>query len=238
DGARGYFIHAMASQGDTIVMWSSSEDGYAGPELMDYLPEALLAQWTGKRTVLGADARSCRIPAEVFAGVEAAPVVQMIAYGGQRSIAEPRPADAGRDWSPAWTVRVRSKSTAMLMPGLAAGATRDAARPAAKETARGLLRGLLGNSRVAPRRQKKTPPRGGVFRVAVTRSALDQKSMPPMPPMPPPAAAGSSFFGSSATIASVVIIRPAIDAAFCSAVRVTLVGSRMPNSTMSPNWPL
>ena len=145
DGARGYFIHAMASQGDTIVMWSSSEDGYAGPELMDYLPEALLAQWTGKRTVLGANARSCRIPAEVFAGVEAAPVVQMIAYGGQRSIAEPRPADAGRDWSPAWTVRVRSKSTAMLMPGLAAGATRDAARPAAKETARGLLRGLLGN---------------------------------------------------------------------------------------------
>ena len=60
-----------------------------------------------------------------------------------------------------------------------------------------------------------------------------------MPPMPPaPGIAGSSFFGSSATIASVVIIRPAIDEAFCSAVRVTLVGSRMPNSTMSPNSPL
>ncbi|MDH7454503.1 hypothetical protein QF205_15685 [Luteimonas composti] len=144
DGARGYFIHAMASQGDTIVMWSSSEDGYAGPELMDYLPESLLAQWTGKRTVLGADARSCRIPTEAFAGVDAAPMVQMIAYGSQRSIAEPRPADAGRDWSPAWTVRVRSKSTAMLVPGMA-GATRDAAKPAARESARGLLRGLLGN---------------------------------------------------------------------------------------------
>src|SRR3546814_8525732 len=36
--------------------------------------------------------------------------------------------------------------------------------------------------------------------------------MPPMPPMPPPPGiAGSSFFGASATIASVVIIRPAID---------------------------
>ncbi len=145
EGARGYFIHAMASQGDTIVMWSSSEDGYAGPELMDYLPESLLAQWTGKRTVLGADARSCRIPTEAFAGIDAAPMVQMIAYGSQRSIAQPRPADAGRDWSPAWTVRVRSKSTAMLMPGMAAGATRDAAKPAARDTARGLLRGLLGN---------------------------------------------------------------------------------------------
>ncbi len=43
--------------------------------------------------------------------------------------------------------------------------------------------------------------------------------------MPPPGAAGSSFFGASATIASVVIIRPAMDAAFCSAERVTLVGS-------------
>ena len=63
--------------------------------------------------------------------------------------------------------------------------------------------------------------------------------MPPMPPMPPPAGiAGSSFFGASATMASVVIIRPAIDAAFYSAVRVTLVGSRMPNSIMSPNSPL
>ena len=30
----------------------------------------------------------------------------------------------------------------------------------------------------------------------------------------------------------------ATEAAFCSAVRVTLVGSRMPKATMSPNWPL
>ena len=52
--------------------------------------------------------------------------------------------------------------------------------------------------------------------------------MPPMPPMPPPGGiAGSSFFGASATMASVVIIRPAMEAAFCNAVRVTLVGSRM-----------
>ena len=38
--------------------------------------------------------------------------------------------------------------------------------------------------------------------------------------------AGASFFfsGLSAIIASVVIIMPATDAAFCSAVRTTLVG--------------
>ena len=41
----------------------------------------------------------------------------------------------------------------------------------------------------------------------------------------------------SATIASVVSIRPATDEAFCSAVRVTLVGSMTPISTRSPNGP-
>ena len=36
-----------------------------------------------------------------------------------------------------------------------------------------------------------------------------------MPPMPPPLN-GLSFFSNSASMASVVIIRPAIDAAFCT----------------------
>jgi hypothetical protein len=52
--------------------------------------------------------------------------------------------------------------------------------------------------------------------------------------MPPGGAAGagfSSFF--STTTASVVSRRPAIDAAFCSAVRLTLVGSMTPALTRS-----
>src|SRR5690606_16157031 len=113
---------------------SSSEDGYAGPELMDYLPTSLVSEWTGKRTLLDADTRECRIPNEVFAGSEGAPMVQMIAYGNERTISQP-----------GLSVRVRSKSTAMLMPGLGAGAAREAAKPAAREAAKGLLRGLLGN---------------------------------------------------------------------------------------------
>jgi hypothetical protein len=40
---------------------------------------------------------------------------------------------------------------------------------------------------------------------------------------------GVSFLGFSATIASVVISNPAIEAASCSAVRTTLVGSMMPS---------
>ena len=57
--------------------------------------------------------------------------------------------------------------------------------------------------------------------------------------MPPPGIAGDplSFFGRSATIASVVISRAAIDAAFCSAARTTLVGSIMPFFIMSTYSP-
>src|SRR3546814_5520792 len=97
---------------------------------LDYLPESLVAQWTKKRTLLGADARSCTIPREVFAA--GTPMVQMVAYGSQRTISQP-----------GWRVHVRSKSTAMLMPSGAAvapGATQESAKPSAK----GLLRGLFG----------------------------------------------------------------------------------------------
>mmetsp|Transcript_7465 Transcript_7465/g.19388 ORF Transcript_7465/g.19388 Transcript_7465/m.19388 type:complete len:351 (-) Transcript_7465:8-1060(-) len=53
--------------------------------------------------------------------------------------------------------------------------------------------------------------------------------MPPMPPMPPPP---SSFLGRSQIMASVVVMREAMEAASTSAVRTTLVGSMMPASIM------
>lgn len=135
DGARAYFIHATAMDGDTVVMWSSAADAYAGPELVDFLPESLVSQWTRQGTLLGADERSCQIPEEVFAG--GAPMVQMIAYGNVRTITGPAN-------QPGWSVRVRSKSTAMLMPsGMGAPSAREAGNEAAGEGAKGLLRGLF-----------------------------------------------------------------------------------------------
>ncbi len=58
-----------------------------------------------------------------------------------------------------------------------------------------------------------------------------QKSMPPMLPMPPPAPAAGFSSGTSAMVASVVMRRPATDAASWSAVRTTLVGSMTPAFT-------
>ena len=101
----------------------------------------------------------------------------------------------------------------------------------------------------------KNPRSRGGFLLAVLLGARkpDQKSIPPMPPMPPPGGIiGSSFFGASATIASVVIIRPAIDAAFCSAMQTLdlrrspprglrgVIPSRRPGRTHPPgsDWAL
>ena len=50
---------------------------------------------------------------------------------------------------------------------------------------------------------------------------------------PPPGIAGAASFGSSATMASVVTRRPAIEPGSCRAVRTTLAGSTMPALIMS-----
>src|SRR4029453_9000855 len=59
-----------------------------------------------------------------------------------------------------------------------------------------------------------------------------------MSPPPPGMGGAFSFSGFSATTASVVRNRAAIDAAFCRAERVTLVGSMMPALNMSSYSPV
>ena len=59
-------------------------------------------------------------------------------------------------------------------------------------------------------KQKKPRHKGGVFAMNSVSSGYIMSSMPPP-------GIGFSFFGNSATIASVVSIRPATEAAFCSA---------------------
>src|SRR5690625_1294629 len=66
----------------------------------------------------------------------------------------------------------------------------------------------------------------------------NQKSMPPMPPVGSPPAGAAAFSGLSATTASVVRNRAAIEAAFCNAERVTFTGSLMPAASMSPYSPV
>jgi len=87
----------------------------------------------------------------------------------------------------------------------------------------------------APRTKKarELPPGPLSSSGTASRHYMPMSPMPPMSGMPPPCLWSSSF-GASATITSVVSSRPATEAAFCSARRVTFVGSRMPMSSMSP----
>ena len=95
---------------------------------------------------------------------------------------------------------------------------------------------------VRPLTRRSPGPRPGLSRVlrrvrpAQRDDVADrQKSMSPPPGMPPPAPAGS---GLSAMTASVVRNRAAIDAAFCSAERVTLAASMTPSLTRSSYSPV
>src|ERR1700688_4152989 len=78
------------------------------------------------------------------------------------------------------------------------------------------------------------------FRQGDTLGCARHISIPPIPPIPPmpppPPCVWPSSLGNSATIASVGRVRAATEAAFCSAQRVTLVGSSTPISTRSPYW--
>lgn len=138
DGASAYFIHAVGMEGDVVVMWSSSADGYAGHELMTYLPANTVSQWLDARTLLSPDTRRCSIPKGIFS---AHPMVQMIAYGPTRTIET----DDAR-------VHLRTKSTTTLMGAGMGGAmsgkpleesAKDGAKDSIKDTAKGLLRGLI-----------------------------------------------------------------------------------------------
>src|SRR5712691_6815542 len=64
---------------------------------------------------------------------------------------------------------------------------------------------------------------------------LGAQYIPPMPPPPPGIGGIFSFSFFSTTTHSVVSISAAMDAAFCRAVRVTLVGSMTPAATRSSN---
>lgn len=161
--ARGYFLSAMGMQGETLVLWSSSETSDAGMGLIDYLPNATVDKWIKEKVLLAPTVGSCTIPKGIFAGKDgnaAAGMLQMIAYGPETNLSwPPKPKDPKAAWDPEWNVRVRTKSTAMAMLGMDFGAMQggddggdaDGARqeqPAdpkeGKPNVKSLLKGLLG----------------------------------------------------------------------------------------------
>jgi len=118
--ARAFYLHAMASVGNDMILWSSAETPDTGMGLVDYLPNATIDRWLREQVLLPASQTRCAVPRGIFAGGrDAGAMLRMIAYGSELNLAHPpRPTDPRTPWEPEWTARVRVKSTTMAMLGV------------------------------------------------------------------------------------------------------------------------
>lgn len=101
--AQAYFLNAVGSSDQDLVVWSSSELAEPGLGLMGYLGNAQLDQWLADKVLLPATQTQCAIPAPIFAKTGDAQV-QAIAYGQAIDKAQ------GNDWA----VHINVKSVGLL----------------------------------------------------------------------------------------------------------------------------
>ncbi len=109
-GATGYIASTMGGDGETIVIWSSSEVQSLLFALPDYLRPADVQRLIAGKALMPPTQTSCTVPREV---VDAAPqqMYQFVAYGGEANFTWPaRPADPKVAWNIEWTVKVRYRS--------------------------------------------------------------------------------------------------------------------------------
>jgi hypothetical protein len=133
--ARGYFIAAMGGKGDEsgegteMTLWTSSELPDSGFGLVDYQTNKSVDQWLKEKVLLPPTTTRCDVPKGIFGDGEepAGAMLRMIAYGTELNLAHPpRPTDPKIAWEPDWALKVRVKSVAFTMLGMAAMGGGDA----------------------------------------------------------------------------------------------------------------
>ena len=109
--ATGYALTLFggAENGDVII-WTSASKAASAANL-DYLPPSEVQKLVSSGAVLPPSANQCLLPAEVSAASPSG-MIMMIGYGPEAHFAEAPKA-------PKWTTRVRYKTTASLMRGMA-----------------------------------------------------------------------------------------------------------------------
>ena len=108
--ATGYALAMFGSnQSGDVIMWSSAKS--ASMPALDYLTPAEVKRLVSAGNVLAPSTSECVLPAEVAAAVPMG-MVTMIGYGPEVNFAEDPKA-------PKWTAKVRYKTTASLMRGMA-----------------------------------------------------------------------------------------------------------------------
>lgn len=151
--ATGYALAMFgANAGGDVIMWSSSNR--AAMPALDYLAPSEVKRLVAAGAILPPSANECLLPAEVAAAVPMG-MVMGIGYGPEVFFAE-------KSRGPKWTARVRYKTTASVMHGMAgmmgggmaangAGAQEAQQQPHAQKKKRGFgLGDLLGGAVPVP----------------------------------------------------------------------------------------
>lgn len=109
--AQAYYASAVGGgDGETVVMWSSSEIQASAFSNPDFLSQSDINRLVANKTLMGPAQKTCAVPKEF---VDAAPsaMVQLMAYGGEANFVHPpRPADPKVTWNQQWAVKVRYRS--------------------------------------------------------------------------------------------------------------------------------
>jgi hypothetical protein len=166
--AQAYYATAMGGDGDTVVMWSSSEVQASAFSNPDFLSQSDINRLVANKTLMGPGQKTCTVPKEV---IDAAPsaITQLVAYGGEANfVYPPRPQDPKVTWNQQWVVKVRYRSATggllgQEMPSMGGGSRGRAPRagqpsapqpqqPAKPPSAADILRkGILGGALPFPR---------------------------------------------------------------------------------------
>ena len=75
DHAKAYFLHAVGTRGQDMVIWSSAEVPDAGQGVMQYLTGGTLDRWLKEKVLLPPSTTACAIPKGAMRTAPAASVL-------------------------------------------------------------------------------------------------------------------------------------------------------------------
>lgn len=118
-GARAYLATAIGGgNGDTVVLWTSSQVQASAFSLPDYISPGDLDRLVQQKALMAPATTQCAVPREVVAAAPQA-MVQLAAYGGEANfVYPPRPADPKTPWNQQWQVKVRYRSATSAILGM------------------------------------------------------------------------------------------------------------------------
>jgi hypothetical protein len=164
--AQAYYASAVGGDGETVVMWTSSETQAAAFSNPDFLSPGDINRLVANKTLMGPATKTCAVPKEVL---DAAPtaMAQLVAYGGEANfVYPPRPQDPKVTWNQQWAVKVRYRSATggilgQEMPDMGGGRERTSAIPGAPATQPG-----------QPQKPPKAPSAADILRQGILGGAL------------------------------------------------------------------